>query len=84
MKQIFVINCNENQRNYLTLTQFLKWVLNFKVSLIKLKKLYSCVQGMVNLTNFFWYSIHRNLKRNIIHGVKAGKIKMACHSAEHC
>lgn len=70
-------NYNKNQRHYLILTQFLKWVLNFKVVLIKLKKLHSCFQGIVNLTNLFWYSIYRNLKGNIMYDVRTGTIKMA-------
>lgn len=68
---------NKNQRHCLILTQFLKGVLNFKVVLIKLKKLHSCFQSMVNLINLFWYSIYRNLKENIMHDVRTGIIQMS-------
>lgn len=69
-------NGNENQRHCLNLTQFLKWVSNFKVVLIKVKKLHSCFQGIVNLTNLFWYSIYRNLKGKM-YIVKTGTTKIS-------
>lgn len=72
---------NENQRHCLILTQFLKWVLNFKVVLKKLKKLHSCFQGMVNLANLFWYRIYRNLEGNIMYDVRSG---INNYSGERC
>lgn len=70
-------NGDRNQRHCLILTQFLKWVLNFKVVLVKFKKLHSCFQGMINLINLFWYRIYRNLEENITYDVRPGIIKMS-------